>query len=409
MGATDCRESAVIIGAGQAGGWAARTLRSEGFTGRIVLIGDEPVPPYERPPLSKEQLQQGAPALASLLGAADLAAHDIEWRGDTACLRIDRVGRQVLLADGSSVAYDKLLLCTGGRPRLPAIAGIDAPCVHTLRTVADADRLRQALRGGARVLVIGGGWIGLEVAAAARKAGCAVTLVEAGARLCARTGSAQLSDFLTRLHRERGVEFHFNASVVAVEEGARAGWRAVLADGRALTVDLVVVGIGLIPNDELADAAGLECERGIVVDHQCRTADPAIFAAGDVAALKDHDGTLLRLESWQNAQDQAIWAARAMLGLQVDYRPAPFFWSQQYETMVQIAGTCRPGARIVTREVDSERVLIAELDADGRLLCAISTNSPREFRQLRKFVAAGMRVDAARFKDPTVPLTGISA
>jgi 3-phenylpropionate/trans-cinnamate dioxygenase ferredoxin reductase subunit len=396
--------SAVIIGAGQAGAWAARTLRSEGFAGRVVLIGDETAPPYERPPLSKEQLRPVAPELLLLMTPEELDAQQIEWRAAAACRRIDREQRAVQLADGTAIAYDKLLLSTGGRARLPAIAGIDAPCVQVLRTIEDAMRLRTTMRPGARMLVIGGGWIGLEVAAAARAAQCEVTLAEVGAQLCARTGSLRLSDYLAELHRSRGVNLQLNTSVVALEDTSESGCRALFADGASLQVDVVVVGIGLVPNDELAREANLVCDRGIVVDRQCRTSDAVIFAAGDVTALRQEDGALLRLESWQNAQDQGIAAARAMLGQDVEYRPVPYFWSQQYDRMVQIAGSCLPGADIAIRNSSADGMAIAELDADGRVTGAICVSSPREFRQLRQFVGAGTRIHRTRFADPAVKL-----
>jgi len=397
-------ETVVVIGAGQAGAWAARTLRSEGFGGRIVLVGDEASPPYERPPLSKEQLQQSPPSMAFLISPAELTTLNIEWRHSSVCSSIDRVARQVRLAEGESISYDKLILCTGGRARLPAILGIDAGCVHTLRTIEDAARLRAALKQGVRVMVLGGGWIGLEVAAAARAAGCDVTLVEAGPQLCARTGSSLLSSFLARLHRSHGVELRLSESIVALEGATATGCRAVFATGSTLEVDLVVVGIGLVQNDALARDAGLACERGILVDRQCRTSDPRIFAAGDVTAMPGPGKTLLRLESWQNAQDQAVAAACAALDQDVDYRPVPYFWSQQYDVLVNIVGTSISGANVVVRGTDASKLVAVEVGADGQIASAICTNLPRDFRQLRKFVAEGTRVDATRLSDASVPL-----
>ncbi|CAB3807031.1 Rhodocoxin reductase [Paraburkholderia ultramafica] len=397
-------KTVIVIGAGQAGAWAARTLRSEGFSGRILLVGDEASPPYERPPLSKEQLQQTPPSMRYLMGPTEFATLDIEWKRSSVCSSIDRVARQVRLAAGESIGYDKLILCTGGRARLPAISGINAGCVHTLRTIEDAARLRAALKDGVRLLVMGGGWIGLEVAAAARAAGCSVTLVEAAPQLCARTGSSLLSSFLARLHRSHGVELRLGESVVALDEATATGCRAALTNGTTQEVDLVVVGIGLMPNDALARNAGLACERGILVDRQCRTSDPRIFAAGDVTAMPGSDETLLRLESWQNAQDQAVAAARAVLGQDVDYRPVPFFWSQQYDALVHIVGTSTSGTNVVVRGADTPRLVAVEVSANGQIAFAICTNLPRDFRQLRKFVAEGTRVDAARLSDASVPL-----
>jgi 3-phenylpropionate/trans-cinnamate dioxygenase ferredoxin reductase subunit len=397
-------ETVIIVGAGQAGGWAARTLRSEGFAGRVVLSGDEASPPYERPPLSKEQLQPEAPAMPYLIGEAELATLGIEWRGSASVTRIDRSTRTVVLGAGETIGYDKLILCTGGRARMPAIAGIDLPCVHSLRTLDDARRLRSLLASGKRVLVMGGGWIGLEVAASARRLGCTVTVAEAGATLCARSGSAILSGYLARLHTANGVRLRMNTSITSLEALADGGCRALCADGATLDADLVVVGIGLVQNDALARDAGLACERGVIVDYQCRTSDPFIYAAGDVTAMAAPGGSLMRLESWQNAQDQAIAAARAALGQQVHYEPLPFFWSQQYHAMVQIAGACSPDHQALTRDAHTDNFQYVEMGPDGQVRAAVCANSARNFRQLRQFIASGTRIDASRFMDASIPL-----
>lgn len=401
------QQAIVVVGAGQAGAWAALTLRKEGFAGRVVLVGDEVHPPYERPPLSKEQLQPDAVPMDYLLPAPQMAEQDIEWRPSVSCMRLDRAARTVVLSDGEAIAYDKVILAMGGRARMPQLPGIDAPCVHTLRTLDDAQRLRAALKPDARVLVIGGGWIGLEVAASARGLGCNATLVEAGTALCARSGSPKLSAFLAALHRAHGVDLRLPAGVAALEDARGTGCRAVFADGGSEHFDLVVVGIGLVQNDELAREAGLACERGVVVNRQCQTSDPDIYAAGDVTAMRQDDG-FLRLESWQNAQDQGIAAARAALGQAVDYQPVPFFWSQQYDTLVQLAGVCRAGSTQLERGSDPTRVMSVELDVEGRMLSAIVTNNPRDFRTLRKMIADGTRIDAARFADPTIPVTKLA-
>lgn len=397
-------DTIVIVGAGQAGGWAARSLRSEGYAGRIVMCGAEAAPPYERPPLSKEQLEPQAAALPSLIDADELASLGIEWRGLAVVTRIDRAGRQVFLHGGEALGYDKLILCTGGRPRIPPVEGMDLPCVHTLRTLDDARRLREALGGQTRVAVMGGGWIGLEVAAAARKQGCPVVLLEAAERLCARSGSAVLSDTLARLHRAQGVDLRLRTRVLSMVPLAAGGCKLLLADGATVEADVVVVGVGLVRNDELAREAGLACELGVIVDQACRTSDPDILAAGDVAAMSSRDGVLTRLESWQNAQDQGMAAARSALGHPVCYEPVPFFWSQQYDTMVQMAGASAPGAVPLLRAGDPAQLLLAELHPDGRVAAAICVNAVRDFRQLRKCIAEGIRLDALRFSDAGVPL-----
>jgi 3-phenylpropionate/trans-cinnamate dioxygenase ferredoxin reductase subunit len=401
-------QTIVVIGAGQAGAWAARTLRSEGFGGRIVLVGEEAAPPYERPPLSKDQLQPHAADMAYLMTPAQLAEHGIEWMGATTCVRIDRGNAAVVLSDGQAIGYDKLVLCTGGRARLPDMPGIGGRHVHTLRTVDDAQALRAALANKPRVLVIGGGWIGLEVAAAARMANCEVTLVEAGRHLCARTSSPVLSAWLAHLHTARGVALRMETCVDALEDSGANSCRAKFSDGSSALFDLVVVGIGLVQNDALARDAGLECDRGVVVDRQCRSSDPAIFAAGDVTAVRGPGGGLMRLESWQNAQDQAIAAARAALGQAVDYQPTPYFWSEQYQAMVQIAGACAASGTPLVRGAALDRFMAVEVDDGGRILFAVSTATPRDFRQLRKFITDGTAIDAARFADESVALAKVA-
>lgn len=400
--------SIVVVGAGQAGGWAVRTLRAEGFTGRIVLCGAEATPPYERPPLSKEHLLSDDAPIPSLLGAAELAALEVDWRATAEVVRIERDRRMVRLSDGAEIGYDALLLSTGGRARVPSFPGIELPIVHTLRTLEDAGRLRRALHTARRALVVGGGWIGLEVAAAARSVGCEVTVVEAGTQLCARTGSQPLSDYLLRLHSAHGVTMRFNTSVVRLDQLPGDACRVTYGDASVQDVDLVVLGVGLVQNDELARAAGLMCDRGVLVDAQCRSSDPAIFAAGDVAAIANPDsgGDTLRLESWQNAQDQGIAAARAMLGQSIRYWPMPFFWSEQYGALIQIAGgTAGRAAAAITRDDDdSSKIVHVELDAQGRATAAICVNASRDFRQLRKFVEQGVLLDPVVLADPALPV-----
>jgi 3-phenylpropionate/trans-cinnamate dioxygenase ferredoxin reductase subunit len=397
------REAIVVVGAGQAGAWAVRTLRSHGFVGRLVLIGDERAPPYERPPLSKEQLQATPPMMQFLMPPEELDVLAIEWRPATSCTRIDRLTRKVELSNGESIRYDQLILCTGGRARFPGIPGLDSDRVHTLRSLEDAERLHAQLRRGARLLVIGGGWIGLEVAASARAVGCAVTLVEAGASLCTRSGSPSLSAFLETLHLANGVDLRLGTSVAALEH-ENGACRVRFADGAVQETDIVVVGVGLEPNDALARKAGLACDRGILVDQQCRTSDSRIFAAGDVTVMRSADGGLLRLESWQNAQDQGAAAARAALGMDIAYRPVPFFWSQQYDSLVQIAGLPVPGSQTLVRVADADKVIAIELNDDNQITSVVCTNSPRDFRQLRKFVSEGTRVDPAILSDIGLPL-----
>lgn len=396
-------KSVVIIGAGQAGAWVARTLRTEGYEGRIVLCGDERDPPYERPPLSKEQLVPDAPAMPYLIAPSEFAELRIDWRGGDAATQIDRIANTVMLASGAQLTYDALVIATGGRAYLPPVPGFELDCVYTLRSLADARRLRERLRPGVRALVVGGGWIGLEVAAAARQAGCAVTLVEMAQRLCARSGPPALSAYLLDLHRARGVDVRLGVNIASLRASDRGGCVAEYADGSEQAADLVVVGAGLKPNDELAVAAGLACDRGVVVDGRCRSSDPSIYAAGDVAVLRRPDGSLRRLESWQNAQDQGMAAAHAILEKPVHYDPQPFFWSQQYDALVQSAGDPHAVCNWTMR-VQDERQTHMALDAEGRILFGLCINAPRDLRFLRRHIAGGTLLDLTGLADLQIPL-----
>lgn len=396
----------VIIGAGQAGAWAARTLRDEGFDGRLLLIGDEPHPPYERPPLSKAVLAgEAAPESLHLLDAAALAALSIEWQPNTPVVRLDRTDKRVMLADGGAIPYDKLILCTGGRARELDVPGANLPGVHTLRTIDDAQRLGPALRRDARVAVVGGGWIGLEVAATARKRGAVVTVIETMGRLCERSVPEALSVHLQALHVAQGVEVLLGAAVASFAPGAAGGLDVMLSDGRAIGCDAAVVGIGLVPNDELARAAGLDCEGGLLVDAQCRTSDPDIFAAGDVAVARNSwAGRRLRLESWQNAQEQGIAAARSALGREIHYDPLPWFWSDQHDTNLQIYGVPLPSHQVVVRGDPAAGSFVFFYLEGERMMAALGGNAARDLRFARRLIEKRTPVKAQDLADPGVSL-----
>jgi len=396
----------VIIGAGQAGAWAARTLRDEGFDGRLLLIGDEPHPPYERPPLSKAVLAgEAAPESLHLLDAAALAALSIEWQPNTQVVRLDRTDKRVMLADGGAIPYDKLILCTGGRARELDVPGANLPGVHTLRTIDDAQRLGPALRRDARVAVVGGGWIGLEVAATARKRGAVVTVIETMGRLCERSVPEALSVHLQALHVAQGVEVLLGAAVASFAPGAAGGLDVMLSDGRAIGCDAAVVGIGLVPNDELARAAGLDCEGGLLVDAQCRTSDPDIFAAGDVAVARNSwAGRRLRLESWQNAQEQGIAAARSALGREIHYDPLPWFWSDQHDTNLQIYGVPLPSHQVVVRGDPAAGSFVFFYLEGERMMAALGGNAARDLRFARRLIEKRTPVKAQDLADPGVSL-----
>lgn len=398
----------VIVGAGQAGGWAAQTLRGEGFGGRIVLIGDEAHRPYERPPLSKSVLAgEALPETTRLQKPESFDALNVDWRPRVSATHIDGPAKQLHLSGGDVVGYDKLILCTGGRARKLGIPGSELPGVFTLRNLDDAAALGAALAPGKRLLVIGGGWIGLEVAATARKKGLDVTVVEAMQRLCERTVPPEISGYLQRLHASNGVRVELGTGVEHLAQGADGtGLIATLLDGRTLPCNVVLAGIGLIANDELAREAGLQCEGGIVVDSQCRSSDPDILAAGDVAVWHcERAGRRMRLESWQNAQEQGIAAARSALGIAVNHQPLPWFWSDQYGVNLQIFGMPASAHRTVVRgDMESDSFVVFFLDA-GKVVAALGPNAARDLRFARRLIERGTEVAPEQLADLQVPLS----
>ena len=396
-----------IVGAGQAGGWAAQTLRGEGFGGRIVLIGDEAHPPHERPPLSKAVLSgAAAPESTRLLKQDAFDALGLDWRPGARVRRIDREHKRLELADGQTVGYDKLILCTGGRARALAVPGVDDVPVHTLRSIDDALALGPLLTPGRRVVVIGGGWIGLEVAATARMKGAGVTVLESQQRLCERTLPPEMSEHLLALHRSHGTRVRLGTGVSRFGVDADGRSVVMLSDGQALTYDVIVLGIGLVPNDELARDCGLACDGGVLVDTRCRTSDPDILAAGDVAVSPNPwAGRALRLESWQNAQEQGIAAARSALGIDVDYQPLPWFWSDQYDMNLQIFGVPRPGHRVVVRGTPgAASFVIFYLDGET-VQAALGPNAAKDLRFARRLIEQRKPVDPDRLADIGVPMS----
>ena len=400
-------DTIVIVGTGQAGGWAAQTLRKEGYTGKIVLVGDEAHIPYERPPLSKAVLSGEAPAESTYLikkEAFDELA--LDWRPGVRVTAIERAPRRVRLSEGEPIAYGKLILCNGGRARTLQVPGADLPGVHTLRNIEDARALGRALLPGKRLVVVGGGWIGLEVAATARRKGMDVTVVEAMHRLCERTVPSEISEYLSGLHAKHGTAVILGTGVSGFSRDARGMLTVSLSGGRELLCDAVVVGIGLIPNDELAREAGLECDGGVLVDAQCRTSDADIFAAGDVASWHcAWAGRRMRLESWQNAQEQGIAAARAALGLEVEHQPLPWFWSDQYDANLQIYGMPTPSHRVVVRGApESDSFVLFYLDGNV-VSAAVGPNSAKDLRFARRLIEQRKVIDPERLADPQVPMS----
>ena len=363
----------VIVGAGQAGGWAARSLRDSGSTDEIVLLGEEPHLPYQRPPLSKEVLVGEKPPESTYLWPSGLP---VEFRPRTRVTRIDRSGRRVTLAGGGSVDYDKLILATGGRVRR-----LDIPGAHYLRTIEDAVGLRHALLAGGNLLVVGGGWIGLEAAASARALGCEVTVVEAADRLCGRVMPAVVSDYLADLHRRHGVDVRLNGTL------------------NVHTATTIVIGIGIVPNVELAQDADLVVTNGIVVDEFGVTSDPDIVAVGDVANLNG-----VRLESWANAQNQAIAAARTLAGVPTPYREIPWFWSNQYHVNLQFLGLPKPGQATVMRgEPSSDKFTLFFLEGE-HIGAVVAANNMRDLKVSKRLMEAGTVVSPEVLVDTSKPL-----
>jgi 3-phenylpropionate/trans-cinnamate dioxygenase ferredoxin reductase component len=395
----------VIIGAGHAGGRAAEALRAAGFSGKVTLLGSETHPPYERPPLSKDLLAGKIPAeRAYLKPLAFYAEAGIDLRLGTTVLEIDRPAQRLRLADGATMPYDQLLLTTGARPRRLAIPGSDGAPVLYLRDIGDALALRQVIGPGKHLVVIGAGFVGLEAAAIARQLDCAVTIIELAATPLARVAAPEIGAFFAGLHRRNGVVLHTGASVTAID--GRNGQVAVaLSTGDALVADAVLVGIGALPNTELARAAGLEVDDGVVVDQFGRTLDPEIFAAGDVTRhFNPLLGRSVRLEAWQNAQNQAIAVARIMAGGETHYAELPWFWSDQYDVNFQTAGApLRWDALAWRGRPEDGRFTLFYLDG-GVPVAGATVNNARDMRFVKLLVAQGRPLDPARLEDPAVKL-----
>jgi 3-phenylpropionate/trans-cinnamate dioxygenase ferredoxin reductase component len=399
---SDRRARVVIVGAGHAGGSVAALLRQYGWTGPIVLIGAEPVPPYQHPPLSKAWLT-GADDLANLLlrPANFYGSNGIELRVSTHVAELDRSGSKIILTNGEDIPYDHLILASGSSARALPVPGRDLAGVGKLRTLADAEWLKASLHPGARVAIIGAGYIGLEVAASARSLGADVVVVEREARVLARVASPPLSEFFQRRHMAAGVRMMFNASIEAFE-GHHGRVSAVrLIDGSTIPCDVVLVGIGAAPNDALGRASGLACANGIVVDEAARTSDRAIYAIGDCThrplPLYDRTG---RLESVPNALEQAKQAAADLCGRSPPAPEAPWFWSDQYDDRLQIAGLPFDVAETVVRnDPASGSLAIFHLTEDGTIQTVEAVNAPAEFMAGRMMIARRKRVLAARLAD----------
>ncbi len=388
------QEDIVIIGAGQAGAQVAQSLRQGGFEGPLRLIGDEPHPPYQRPPLSKKFLagEIGAEGLW-LRPPAFFTTNNIDHIPNTRVVAIDRGAKRLTLANGDTLPYGKLVLATGTNARLLTLEGADKKGVVTLRSIADVDVIRDILQKSSSVAIIGAGYIGLEVAAVAKSLGKSVTVIEAQDRPMKRVVSQAVSDYFSGLHKARGIELRLNTGIEAIEGGdSVTGVR--LSTGETVPAELVLVAVGAEPNDHLAAEAGLEVDNGILVDGCGQTSDPDIFAAGDCTRFySNRYQRSVRMESVQNAIDQAKAVAQALLGQEVDYDPLPWFWSDQYDIKLQIAGLSEGyDDTKVVGSTDDSKFYVAYLH-DGRLIAVDSINSPRSHMMARRVIGEQWRDD----------------
>ena len=398
----------IIVGAAQAGLQLAESLRAEGYDGPLTLIGDEAHAPYQRPPLSKAfLLGDMAEDRLVLRGPDALAAKGIDLITSAPVVTIDRAARTVTLADGRRLPYRGLALTTGSRPRQLPVAGATLDGVLMLRTIDDSRRIREGIASASRVAVIGGGFIGLEIAAAASKAGKSVTVFEALDRLLARTSTELISDFFFDLHTTHGVDIRLATQVTGLVGSDRVTAVAT-GDGHTHAADLVVVGIGILPNAELATACGLACDRGIVVDACSRTSDPLLVAAGDCTARRMPDGTLLRLESVQNAIEQAKSAAAALLGKERPFTASPWFWSDQYDVRLQMAGLTVGHDTTAVRGSIAERKFSVFYFKDDTLIAVDSINRAPDHIAARKLLDAGRSPPVAQASDEAFALAALA-
>jgi 3-phenylpropionate/trans-cinnamate dioxygenase ferredoxin reductase subunit len=395
----------VIVGGGQAGAQAVDTLRREGFAGRLVLISDESMLPYQRPPLSKKFLSgEMAAERLPFRHRSFYDEHAVELELGVRATRIDAAARRVALSSGGEIDYDRLLLCIGALPRRMSCPGSDLAGVHYLRNLDDAAAIRAGLKPGARVIVVGGGYIGLEIAATAREMGCGVAVLEMADRVMNRVVASNVSEYFEHEHRAQGVKILCNTRVVRFAGNGRVE-TVVCADGSMHPADLLVVGVGAIANTQLAADAGLNCDNGIVVDENCRTSDPAIFAAGDCTNyFSPRYQSRVRLESVDNAFEQSKVAALNILERRTAYERVPWFWSDQYDNKLLIAGLSQGYDQQLTRGDPATRSFSVCYLKGGELLAVESINHSKDYMAARALIAKRFRPDLDKLANPQLAL-----
>ena len=401
----------LIVGAGHAGGTAAALLRQYGFEGPITLVGEEPIPPYQRPPLSKAWLKGEADADSLALKPLEFYAENaIDFRPERIAMSIDRGARTVRLSDGGELSYDILILATGMRPNQLVLPGSDLAGILTLRTAADAEMLKAALGPGKHLAIVGGGYIGLEVAASARALGAEVVVLERETRLLARTACEALSTFFHDYHRARGVVFELGAGITGFTGADGNVTGVTLSDGRTLPADVVLVGVGGKPNDELAREAGLDCARGVIVDLEARTSDSAIFAIGDVTHRPmPHYDRMFGPESVPSALEQAKQAVCAIMGRPAPTPEVPWNWSDQYDLKLQIAGLPFDADRVLLRG-DPATAKFAVFHLKGDLVqCVEAVNAPPEYMMGRQLIGNRKPVIIDKLADPSISMKEVAA